>query len=236
VAHAVTRGLNPEAEVKDSGVEWLGSVPVHWSLKRLKDLLRTGGIVRGPFGGDLKTDGFVEKGFKVYEQKNAIYRSATLGASFIPDEKYAAMRRFRVKPGDVIMSCSGTVGRSFRVPSEAPEGIINQALLIMRFGGELDPSFTDQILLSDFFEKQILDNSQGGAMKNLVGMSVFKQIRLPVPPLDEQRLIAIHIQARCADIDKIISKSEQTVSTLREYRSALITEAVTGKIDVRGAA
>lgn len=78
----------PKYEVyKDSGVEWLGEVPEHWDIKRLKYLLNNRGLVRGPFGSDLRKDSFVDEGIKVYEQKNAIYQNYKLGKSFISNEE-----------------------------------------------------------------------------------------------------------------------------------------------------
>jgi type I restriction enzyme S subunit len=233
ITHAVTKGLDPNVKMKDSGVEWLGEVPEHWKVKKLKYLLKPNGLVRGPFGGDLKKEIFVDDGVKVYEQKNAIYQSVELGASFVTAEKFSEMLRFEVRPGDYIMSCSGTIGRTYRVPEGAPIGIINQALLIIRFDTGVSSEFADWIFVADFFVAQILDNSQGGAMKNLVGMDIFTSILLQLPPLDEQRSIASYLLVESKRIDSLIAKSERSVDLLKERRSALITAAVTGQIDLR---
>ncbi|MEH6501401.1 MAG: restriction endonuclease subunit S, partial [Pseudoalteromonas distincta] len=234
ISHAVTKGLDPTAPMKDSGVEWLGEVPAHWEVKRLRYLLKANGLIRGPFGGDLKKEIFVERGVKVYEQKNAIYRDFSLGNSFITQDKFSEMRRFEVKAGDYIMSCSGTIGRAYRIPEEAPVGIINQALLVIRFSEELGFEFADWIFVADFFANQIIDNSQGGAMKNLVGMDVFTSISMPVPSVQEQLSIAKYLRDEVSRIDALISAAGQAVNLMQERRSALISAAVTGKIDVRG--
>jgi len=234
ISHAVTRGLNPNAPMKDSGVAWLGEVPAHWKVKKLRFLLQKNGLIRGPFGGDLKKEIFVENGIKVYEQKNAIYKSFELGSSFITPNKFSEMQKFTVLPGDYIMSCSGTIGKTFRIPDNAPPGIINQALLILRFQNCLLASFTDWLLIANFFSSQIIDNSQGGAMKNLVGMDIFTSISVPVPPTDEQSDIANHLSSEINQLDNLVSQSERGISLLQERRSALITAAVTGQIDVRG--
>lgn len=233
VSEAVTRGVDPTAVLQDTGREWLGGVPHHWKVKPLKYLLmRPSGLVRGPFGGDLKKDTFVSRGYKVYEQKNAIYGDVSLGNAFISPEKYEEMGRFHVHAGDFLMSCSGTVGRVFRVPADAPPGIINQALLILRFTNELRPQFAELLFKADFFKTQILDNSQGGAMKNLVGMDVFTSIVLPVPPLEEQDEIIRHMGHTLTRYDSLQSHVEEHIARLREYRSSLISAAVTGQLDI----
>ncbi|CAK0747239.1 type I restriction enzyme, S subunit [Gammaproteobacteria bacterium] len=207
ISHAVTQGLNPHAPMKPSGIEWLGDVPEHWEVKRLKHVLARNGLVRGPFGGDLKKEIFQASGIKVYEQKNAIYRDYQLGESYVSAGKYSEMLRFRVTPGDYIMSCSGTIGKTYRLPESAPDGIINQALLIIRFSNNVTFQYADWIFDSEFFVKQILDNSQGGAMKNLVGMDVFTSISLPVPPLNEQLQIAQYLDAESSKFDILTAEA-----------------------------
>lgn len=235
ISHTVTKGLNPNALLKNSGVAWLGDVPAHWNIKKLRYLLKRNGLIRGPFGGDLKKEIFVDKGIKVYEQKNAIYKSFQLGDSYITAGKFSEMTRFSVAAGDYIMSCSGTIGKVYRIPHGAPPGIINQALLILRFQDCLVEGYIDWLLIADFFLSQIIDNSQGGAMKNLVGMDVFTSISLPLPPPKEQYDIANHLNAEIKNLDKLVAEAEHGIALLQERRSALIAAAVTGQIDVRGA-
>ena len=110
----------------------VGMIPEDWGVKALAEVCTPQGIVRGPFGGTLKKETFVTSGFKVYEQKNAIYASCELGDYFIDEAKYEEMQRFSISPGDFIVSCSGTIGRIFRIPSDAPPGVINQALLKLK--------------------------------------------------------------------------------------------------------
>lgn len=191
--------------------------------------------MRGPFGGDLKKEIFVDNGIKVYEQKNAIYKTFEAGDSYITAEKFSEMKRFSVATGDYIMSCSGTIGKIYRIPDGAPPGIINQALLILRFQDCLVEGYTDWLLIADFFLSQIIDNSQGGAMKNLVGMDVFTSISLPLPPTKEQYDIANHLNAELAKLDKLVAEAEHGIGLLQERRSSLISAAVSGQIDVRTA-
>lgn len=109
----------------------LGTLPEDWDLLGLAELCVPDGLVRGPFGGALKKEFFVASGHKVYEQRNAIYRDVRIGNYYIDDAKFRELKRFEVKENDFIVSCSGTIGRIFQIPRNAPKGVINQALLKM---------------------------------------------------------------------------------------------------------
>ena len=102
-----------------------------WSLSRLIDIVSSekNSIKRGPFGSTIKKSFFVPKGYKVYEQKNAIYSDSTLGNYYIDKKKFEDLFDFQVNPGDFIISCSGTIGKISQLPANAELGIINQALL-----------------------------------------------------------------------------------------------------------
>ena len=112
-------------------------IPEDWEEINLDGLVKNNGLIRGPFGGSLKKEIFVESGIKIYEQKNAIYQNVEIGTYFINEEKYKELNRFEVFENDFILSCSGTIGRIFRIPQNPPKGIINQALLIIRLNNSL---------------------------------------------------------------------------------------------------
>ncbi len=232
INHAVTKGLNPDVKMKDSGIEWLGEIPAHWEVVKLKHIIQPNGLIRGPFGSALKTSFFVNKGYKVYEQKNAIKNDHTTGNSYVDEDKYNELKRFSVKENDIIMSCSGTIGKMVRIPKSFEPGIINQALLIMRFDN-INISFFENIFESNVIQTQIVDHSQGSAMKNLVGMDIFKNIKLTYPPRIEQKQINSYLKKKTDQIEKTIYKVERETELLKEYRTTLISDAVTGKIDVR---
>ncbi len=120
-------------KMKDSDIEWIGKIPEHWEIKKIQEIIKHKGLIRGPFGSSLKIDSFVTKGFKVYEQKNAIYDDLDIGNSYINKQKFLELKRFAINENDILMSCSGTIGKTVNVPKEYQQGIINQALLIFRF-------------------------------------------------------------------------------------------------------
>ena len=214
-------------EYRNSGSEWLGVVPEHWDAKKLKYILAPKGLVRGPFGSALKKEYFSGSGIKVYEQKNAIRGNCYIGDSYIDVNRYRELERFTVQPNDVIMSCSGTIGRTVRVSSDCEKGIINQALLIIRMDDSISDRLFDYLFDSDGIKQQIIDNSQGGAMQNLVATDIFKGIRYPIPPSDEQEKIANFLDHETVKIDTLIEKQQQLIKLLKEKRQAVISHIVT---------
>ena len=209
----------------------LGIIPEHWHIRQLVDICMPQGIVRGPFGGMLKKDTFVTSGFKVYEQQNAIYKSSEIGSYFVDRSKYAEMHRFSVSPGDFIISCSGTIGRIFQIPSDAPQGVINQALLKLTTDDEVVYDQYFYILFEwDKFQIRIIDSTQGGAMKNLVGMDVFRTITVVLPPLSEQRAIAEAL----SDVDGLLNALEALIAKKRAIKQATMQQLLTGKTRLPG--
>jgi len=205
----------------------IGVIPVDWNAKSLKDLCIEKGLVRGPFGGSLKKEFFVSKGAKVYEQKNAIYRNVELGEYFIDKDKFIELKRFEVKPHDFIVSCSGTIGKIYLIPENAPTGIINQALLkISTDDAVITKEYFYHYFSWEKFQEKIIDNTQGGAMKNLVGMSIFKETQLPIPLLlPEQSKIATAL----SDVDSLIEKLEKLIRKKKNIKKGAMQELLTGK-------
>jgi len=122
ISHAVTKGLNPHAPMKPSGIEWLGEVPAHWATCRLKHLVTE--RVAGPYGASLTKDMYSSSGYRVYGQQQVIPDDFTIGDYYISEDKYLEMQRYRVFPGDILVSVMGTVGKVYPMASK-------QALLIL---------------------------------------------------------------------------------------------------------
>ena len=164
-------------------------VPPSWALIRLDDI----GIYRkGPFGSSLTKSMFVPKGadtVKVYEQKNAIQKDHTLGTYFITRQYYESkMRSFTVEPGDILVSCAGTIGETYVLPEQIGLGIINQALMRMTIFAPIDLDYF--LLYFDYVLKQTAkESSKGSAIKNIPPFEIFKKLILPLPPLEEQKRI-----------------------------------------------
>lgn len=222
----LTEGIG-HTEFKETEV---GRIPKEWEVDVLDNICVRKGLVRGPFGGSLKKEYFVEKGYKVYEQKNAISKSSKIGSYFINEDKYNELDRFSLKEGDFIVSCSGTIGKIYKMPQRFQKGIINQALLKITIDdSKLYHDFFYEYFEWDNFQKKIIDNTQGGAMKNLVGMDIIKKTVFPLPPLPEQQQIASIL----SEIDNKIDLYQQQRQDFTQLKKALMEQLLTGKIRVK---
>ena len=206
-----------------------GELPEGWKWLKLDDVVDE--FVRGPFGGSLKKECFVPKGYKVYEQKNAIYQSTELGKYFINENKFKELIRFKVKPYDFIVSCSGTIGKLFMIPEKAPKGIINQALLIIRINRDLLlEKFFMHLFTSSFFQRLIIKDAKGTAMLNLAGVKDMKLVPVLLPPIREQQAIVAEIESRLSVCDKIEESIEQSLKQAEALRQSILKKAFEGKL------
>ena len=178
--------------IKARFVEMFGSIyDGKFDMKTLPEIVsdNKNSIKRGPFGGALKKDDFVEDGYLVYEQRHAIHNDFEYEKYYITQEKYKDMIGFKVVPGDLIISCSGvTLGRIAEVPKGAKEGIINQALLKI--------SLDSDVMLNTFFIQQfrgeeiqeiLFGFSRGSGIPNMPSMREVKAVKFICPPLELQK-------------------------------------------------
>jgi type I restriction enzyme S subunit len=160
-----------------------------WQIKKLGELC---GFIRGPFGGSLKKNIFKDTGYAVYEQSHAIYDQFTQIRYFIDKEKFDGMKRFELHPGELIMSCSGTMGKVAIVPDNIQRGIINQALLKLSPNKTLSNRYLKLWMASSQFQDSLQKHSQGAAIQNVASVQILKEIEISLPPLPEQhRIVAI---------------------------------------------
>jgi len=147
-------------------------------------------IKRGPFGSSLRKELFVSAGYKVYEQQHAIANDFNIGNYYITPELYEELIAFRVQPQDIIISCSGTIGRVGIVPPDAEPGIINQALLKITLNQDvIIPAYFKLMFESELTQKQLEALSYGSGLKNVASVSSLKQIDFLLPPIGQQREI-----------------------------------------------
>ena len=160
----------------------------NWKKVKLQDVCSS--IVRGPFGSSLKKEFFVKNGYKVYEQKNAINQSADLGEYYIDEKKFKELQRFECKTGDIIMSCSGTVGKLFQLPENSKRGIINQALCKFSLNNKINLTY-----FSKYLEK-VTGHIQlnGSGIKNISSISYIKKIDINLPPIELQNKFAERVE------------------------------------------
>ncbi|EJL6535130.1 restriction endonuclease subunit S [Vibrio cholerae] len=218
--------LREDGSLKGTKPSELGEIPEDWELQSLQEMATANGLVRGPFGGAIKKEHFTKTGYKVYEQRNAIYATIDIGNYFIDQKKFDELKRFSVSSGDFIVSCSGTIGRIYQIPEKNPEGVINQALLKITLNDNINSKYFHHYFKWDEFQERIIDGTQGGAMKNLVGMAEFKQSLMPVPSLKEEQTAIATI---LSDMDAKIQALEQRLGKTRQIKQGMMQELLTGK-------
>ncbi len=206
-------------------------LPKEWQIVMWSDLTSNDGFKRGPFGGSLKKECFVNKGYAVYEQYAPINDDCTRFRYFIQEDKFNELAGFSVNEGDFLISCSGTIGRITQVPVGAPKGIINQALLRIRLvKGKIDSDYFIKLFRSPSVQSQILNKTVGGTIQNLAAVKELKEIHLPLPPLAEQKIIADKLDTLLAQVESIKARLERIPEILKQFRQSVLAAAVSGKL------
>ena len=231
ISHAVTKGLNPDAPMKDSGVEWLGEVPEHWMTPSSKHLLEIP-ITDGPH----ETPNFVDDGIpfisaeaiskgKIDFDKKRGYITPELNAIY--------SKKYSPKVEDIYMVKSGaTTGKVAMVETTETFNIWSPLAVFRCNKNKVLPKFLLAVFNSSHFYDALVLNWSYGTQQN-IGMGVLSNIEIPCPPLKEQAEIIQHLDVQNTKFDKLIGTQSQLIEKLKEYRSTIISHAVTGKIDVR---
>ena len=158
--------------------------PMGWEKVTLNDVCSS--IVRGPFGSALKKEFFVEPSettYKVYEQKHAIQKSASIGTYYITQEKYRELKRFECLPGDILMSCSGTMGELYQLPEGCEKEVINQALCKFTLNDKILP-----VCFLVYMQQTIGKlETKGSGIQNIAAVSYIKQMPINLPPMEVQK-------------------------------------------------
>lgn len=208
--------------VKARFVEMFGTIyDKKFDMKTLPDIVSSdkNSIKRGPFGGALKKEDFLEDGYMVYEQRHAIHEDFKYAKYYVSPEKYESMIGFKVVPGDLIISCSGTLGRIAEVPMGAKEGIINQALLKISLNKDI---MNNQFFIYQFRCKEIQDMlfgiSRGSGIANMPSMNEVKAFKFICPPLELQNQFASFVK----EIDKSRSRIQKSLEASQELFDSLM--------------
>lgn len=229
ISHAVTKGLDPNVRLKDSGIEWLGSIPEHWRVKRLA--MAASKITNGFVGPtrDILVDGGVR-----YLQSLHIKRG-----EIVFDKPYFVTERWSeehaksvLRARDVLIVQTGDLGQCAVVTPDF-EGCNCHALIIVRLKRGLGSgAYLSALLRSDYGRQALLTTKTGATLPHLECGKV-RDIVVPLPSPDEQNTIMQFIDRETARIGAMVEKVRRSVELLKEYRTALVSAAVTGKIDVR---
>ena len=204
-------------------------IPKNWVWCKLDDLAF---YKKGPFGSSLTKSMFIPdngNAYKVYEQKNAIQKDSNLGHYFISSEKFQELKGFEVLPNDIIVSCAGTIGETYIMPSDIRSGIINQALMIIRLHNiDITPFY---LLYFDFILKnEAGKDGKGTAIKNIPPFDILKNYWIPLPPLAEQDRIIKEVALWQCLIDSIGGNIEDIFKLSKKTKSKILDLAISGKL------
>ena len=228
IFETVTKGLNPNAEMKDSGVEWIGRIPSHWVISKTKYFCSKIGSGKTPKGG---AEIYTDSGIMFLRSQNIYPEGLKLdNVSFISPEIDEEMSSTRVFANDVLLNITGgSIGRCCLYPEDLPHANVNQHVCIIRvLPTMILPKLMCYIWMSDIGQKSI-EISQTGA--NREGMN-FEQIGNTIIPIMnslEQFAIVKYLDDKCATIDGVIAEKEALIAELETYKKSLIFETVTGK-------
>lgn len=235
ISEAVTKGLGPNAPMKDSGINWIGEIPSKWATARLGNLCEK--VFDGPFGSSLKSDDYSDEGVRVVRLENLKYLYFDESKrSYVSQEKYATICQHTIYPNDLIVATF--VMDSVKACSLPPEigYAVNKAdCLGVRVGENIDRDFLKYFLSSDQ-AYSFLSRFTHGSTRQRINTSQLKSMHVPIPRTEEQRAIVVYLDGRISEVRSLIADKQAEIGKLREYRKSLISEAVTGKFKVPGVA
>ncbi|MCZ8248757.1 MULTISPECIES: restriction endonuclease subunit S [unclassified Microcystis] len=204
--------------------------PKGWEIKTIEDITvnQKGAIKRGPFGGALKKDIFTQVGFLVYEQYHALNNDFSFERYYIDEDKFEEMKGFEVKPGDIIISCSGVyLGKLAIVPENAKPGIINQALLRITLNQrKMNNYFFVYHFSHESFRAKFFAANRGSGVPNFPPISEFKTFPFIVPPIEEQNKFS----ARLQQIQGFRSKAYEGIKESENLFNSLLQKAFRGEL------
>ena len=228
ITHAVTRGINHDAPLKDSGVEWIGEVPEHWEIKRIKHCAQIFGRIgfRGYTTQDLVLEG---EGPITLSPSNMQGRMNYDSCTYLSWFKYNESPEIQIHNGDVLFVKTGsTYGKSAYVENLPMEATINPQIVVFKDFKDSNSKFFYYLLTTDIVQSQV-DNTVIGSTIPTIGQEKIRNYVIPIPPLSEQQEIVSYIESQTVRLDKSIEKAEHQIELLQELKQSIITEVVTGK-------
>ncbi len=232
INEAVTKGINPNVKMKDSGIEWIGEIPVHWEMKKLKYCSTFLG------GYAFSSSDFTEQGIQLikignlYQNKLSLERSPT----FLPERFINEYSDYVVTKNDILMSLTGTLGKRDYgyaiLLNENSNYLLNQRVGKLTFNSNIKTEYAIHLLQSESYLNQLFLLPSGTKQGNFNGEQILS-IKMGIPNLHEQEQILKYVESKLAILVGEIKSTQKEINLLEEYRQSLITEAVTGKIDVR---
>lgn len=231
INEVITKGLNPKVKLKDSGVEWFGEIPEHWNVTNLRYYVIKVGSGVTPRGG---SEVYVDEGVIFLRSQNIHFDGLRLeGVSKITEQTHIKMKGSKVNFNDVLLNITGgSIGRCCVVEIQNEMNVNQHVSIIRTKKDKLLPFFLNFILQSDLGQSQVVYNQTGGNREGLTFENI-KNFIIPIIELSEQQQIVEYLESRTMKINDLVFMEENKINILKEYRQSLISEVITGKIDVR---
>lgn len=235
ISHAVTKGLDSSVPMKDSGIEWIGNIPQHWKKVMIKRVSKT--EYKSFTDGDwIESPYIAESGVRLLQTGNVgIGYYKEQGFRYISEETFEKLRCTEILPNDILVCrLDGPVGRACLVPNLGERMITSVDNAILKVSKEFDYRFIVYLMSSNLWLEWIQSLCRvGGGFRFRISRTILGEQLITYPPIEEQREIANFLDQKTTQIDLQKAKIKQAIELLKEYRTSLITNAVTGKIDVR---
>ena len=238
IAETVTKGLDNSVPMKDSGVEWIGEIPVGWELSRIKYL--TDNHHPYPIGdgdhGMIKADDYLTEGIPYIRVLNLTWGSGLNleNLVFISNEMYSLIKNSELKPNDILIAKTGaTIGKTAIVPDSLPVSNTTSHVGKITLANVHDAKYFYYVMTSSIVQKQIQDISAMQSTRPELGIEGLKNLILTVPPFDIQQHIARFLDDHCAKIDRVLHEKGKQLSVIKQHKKSLIYEYVTGKKRVK---
>ena len=230
IHRAVTRGLDPNVPLKPSGVKWLGDIPKHWEIMRLKHLVKG----RLTYGANAAAE-FTNTDWPRYLRITDFDLDGVLKNNTFRSLPPTVARDYLVQPGDLLLARSGaTVGKAFLVPNDPVEACYAGYLIRVRpLPTLIEPHFLFAFTKSTGFDRWKNSTFIQSTIQN-ISAEKYAELKVPIPPLPEQAQIIRRVNKETTDIDTAISLNRRQIGLLEEYHTRLIADVVTGKLDVLG--
>ena len=232
ISRAVTKGLDPNAPMKDSGIDWLGEIPTHWEVRRLKHSTEKIGSGKTPKGG---AERYIDSGVMFLRSQNVHFGGLQLAhVAYIDTNTDSEMPGSRVREGDVLLNITGaSLGRSCVARLGGADANVNQHVCILRTDQQQDdPDFLAYSIESQSLQDQIFNN-ENGVSRDALNFEQIGDLVFSRPAIVEQKAIATFLAQETAKLDSLVAKVHEAIKLLEEKRAALISAAVTGRVDVR---
>jgi type I restriction enzyme S subunit len=222
---------NPSVPIGYKQTE-VGIIPVDWDCPRIGALgsSQAPAVKAGPFGSSLTKDQYVSDGFKVYGQEQVIRGNYLYGDYFISAKKFRELESCAVRPGDILLSLVGTIGKLLEIPKGAPPGVINPRLLRISLDRQqVLPRFFKYLFESAQVQARLERQAQGGTM-GVLNAGVLRPFSIPLPPLFEQGAIA----AALSDMDALLDGLDRLIAKKRDLKQAAMQQLLTGQTRLPG--